>query len=112
MLIKNHRRKWLAGPYAVDFDGESSVACICNGKEIPAQVDANKKKLVMILPDIDEGKTLDIEIKKQKDTSFFPSVKCIENPEKSVVDIMIGEEYFSSFHYGKDVVRPYLNPLC
>lgn len=107
--IENKKRKWLAGPYFIDFDGNESVICILNNQKIPSQVDHKYKKLVVILPDIEQNESAEIEIKQ--DTLQDSTVKLIDNPEKGVVDIMIGEEYFSSYHYGSHVVRPYLNPL-
>lgn len=108
VVLKNEMRKWLSGPYVIPFDGESGI-CVFKGKEIPSQVDRKTKKLVMILPEIEQGETVELETKSASmETS---EVRCIDNPDRGVVDIMIGEQYFSSYHYGKHVVRPYLNPL-
>ncbi|MCX7705649.1 MAG: PmoA family protein [bacterium] len=107
--IENKKRKWLAGPYIIDFDGNENVICVLNGREIPSQLDIKNKKIVVLLPDIEQNESVEIEIKQ---ASIQDSqVKLINKPEKGVVDITIGEEYFSTYHYGSHVVRPYLNPL-
>jgi len=107
--VDNKTRNWLAGPFAIDFDGNSKTKCLCCGKEIPSQYDEKNKKLVVLLPDIEKNEKCELEF-KQGATSYS-EVKMIDNPEKGVVDIMIGEELFSSYHYGKHVVRPFLNPV-
>ena len=107
--IENKKRKWLAGPYFIDFDGDLNTKCICNGKEIPSQVDHQQKKLVVILPDIEQDGDVELELKQGNVSGS--EVKLTNNTDKGVLDITIGEEYFSSYHYGSNVVRPFLNPL-
>ncbi|MCM8822449.1 MAG: PmoA family protein [Candidatus Omnitrophica bacterium] len=109
MRIENKKRKWLAGPYVIDFDGETETKCFFNGKEIPSQVDIKQKKLALILPDIEQNEIVELELTAGKFNGS--EVKFIDRPEKGILDIMIGQEYFSSYHYGNNVVRPFLNPL-
>ncbi len=109
LRIENKKRKWLLGPYFIDYEGEPDVICICNGKEIPSQVDTACKKLVVMLPDIEENESVNLEIKPGKCQGSM--VKLINNDQKGVLDIMVGEEYFSTYHYGEKVVRPFMNPL-
>lgn len=107
--IENKKRKWFEGPYFIDFDGEDNTKCFCNGKEIPSQIDKKNKKMVILLPDIEQNDSVELEIKQGK---FDGSqMKLVDNSEKGVLDIMIGEEYFSSYHYGSNLARPFLNPL-
>lgn len=107
--IENKKRKWLRGPYFIDYDGNESVVCLLNGQEIPTQVDLKNKKIVVLLPDIAQNESVELEVKQS--AMQDAQVKLLNNPEKGVVDIMIGDEHFSTYHYGSHVVRPYLNPL-
>lgn len=108
LRIENNKRKWLAGPYFIKVENGENLKCICNGKELPSQFDSKEKILAVNLPDLQQNETVEIELKEGKGLSA--QVKMIENNQKGIVDIMIGEEYFSTYHY-KNVVRPFLNPL-
>ncbi len=107
--IENKKRKWLAGPHYIDFDGDTDTKCFFKGKEIPSQVDHQQKKMVVILPDIEKDENIELELKPGNLSGS--EVKLLDNSEKGVLDIVIGEEYFSTYHYGSQVVRPFLNPL-
>jgi len=74
------------------------------GVIIPAQVDGDK--LHWILPHIAQGQTKKLAVTT---ADIATRVNLVEKDETIAVNV--GEEHFTTFHYGKKWVRPFLDPV-
>ncbi len=75
-------------------------------QEIPCQDEGGK--LFWIIEDLAEGKEKEYLLSDEKEQEF-PQVELEKKAD--TVDVRIGENLFTTYHFGKDWVRPFLNPV-
>lgn len=77
-----------------------------NGEEIPCQVEGGI--LSWIVDALKAGEEREYLISQEKGGEF-PKVELSKG--ESTVDVAIEGELFTTYHFGKEVVRPFLNPV-
>jgi len=93
-------------------------------EEIPVQYDSKENKIVFIIDSLQRGEEKkylisdeitafqqeEVDGKKEKAAdSHHPAVELIE--KENSIDVLINKELFTTYHFGKSVVRPFLNPV-
>jgi len=109
LILKSPYRPFSFSPVAVPWE-KQEVTLIAGDETISTQLDERKNRgyLVFIPPPLapDTSSTLTIS----KNTSDKNLVTVVDD-NQGKVDFLIQGKLFTTYHYGKEVVRPYLNPV-
>ena len=106
LSIKNGPHQWIAGPVRLMWKSEGAPVATSGRKSIPAQKDGDD--VVLILPDMEPYAGLEISI---QDGNPCDKTMRISDSGKGTVDIICSGKKIAGYHYGGNVVRPYINPI-
>ncbi|HOL66367.1 MAG TPA: PmoA family protein [bacterium] len=107
--LSSAHRPFSLTPVAIPWT-KTAVTLTFKREAIPTQVDDTGKQcfLVFIPPEIPADGSLSLQVRE--DIPETEGVTTVDD-QQGTVNFFVGEELFTSYHYGPEVVRPYLNPV-
>ncbi len=103
-----HQRNFCPVSYALEENLENAkLVDLENNQEIPAQIENGK--LSWIIENLEQGKEREYLLSDAMPQEF-PSKTNLEKKEDTV-DVKINDHLFTTYHFGKNWARPFLNPV-
>ena len=103
-----HKRDFCSVSYDIGEEFSKNIKLIDSGKNVEIPCQYEKGKLFWIIENLEKGGEKEYLISNEEGRKF-PEVELKE--KETTVDVNIEKALFATYHFGKDFVRPFLNPV-
>jgi hypothetical protein len=108
VIIKNEKRNFYNFPLRIEFEEKVFLKSEKEKLFTQPEEENGKKFLVFLLGFIEKNKEVELEIEK---ADIFPEIVKVKDDGNGKVDVFINEILFTTYHYGSNNARPFLNPV-
>jgi hypothetical protein len=109
IILKNVKRHFYNFPLKIEVKESENIVLKCGKEKIYTQLDEeNGKNFLFFIPGfVEKNKEIEFEIER---VDIFPEIVKVKD-NNGQVDVFINETLFTTYHYGNENARPFLNPV-